>query len=238
MKRIVFMGTPDFAVPILEQLLQTKYEIGLVVTQPDRPVGRRRTLTPPPVKITAKKHNIPVFQPEKLSDNFEEIMKYHPDVIITAAYGQFLPKELLELPKYGCINVHASLLPKLRGGAPIHYALLQGETATGITIMYMAEKLDAGDIITQEKIPILQTDHVGTLHDTLSIVGAKTLLATLPAIFNRTNKRIKQNDEEATFAPNITREQEKIDWHQTNEEVYNQIRGLHPWPVAYTQYNG
>src|SRR5690625_4214749 len=114
MKRIVFMGTPDFAVPILEQLLQTKYEIGLVVTQPDRPVGRRRTLTPPPVKITAKKHNIPVFQPEKLSDNFEEIMKYHPDVIITAAYGQFLPKELLELPKYGCINVHASLLPKLR----------------------------------------------------------------------------------------------------------------------------
>ncbi|HLS35120.1 MAG TPA: methionyl-tRNA formyltransferase [Bacillota bacterium] len=236
MKRIVFMGTPDFAVPILEQLLQTKYEIGLVVTQPDRPVGRRRTLTPPPVKITAKKHNIPVFQPEKLSDNFEEIMKYHPDVIITAAYGQFLPKELLELPKYGCINVHASLLPKLRGGAPIHYAILQGEKETGITIMYMEEKLDAGDILTQRAIPIEQEDDVGILHDKLSELGAELLMETLPKLFENSITPIKQNEAEATFAPNITRDIEKIHWSKTSEEVYNHIRGLRPWPVAYTTY--
>ncbi|MFD2133075.1 methionyl-tRNA formyltransferase [Pseudogracilibacillus auburnensis] len=238
MKKIIFMGTPDFAVPILQALIQSTYEIVLVVTQPDRPKGRKRVLSAPPVKEEALKHQIPVFQPEKLRTAYEEIFSYEADLIVTAAYGQLLPKELLDYPTFGSINVHASLLPKLRGGAPIHYALLQGKKETGITIMYMVEKLDAGDIITQEKIPILQTDHVGTLHDTLSIVGAKTLLRTLPDIFARTNDRIKQKDEEATFAANITREQEKIDWHKSNKEVYNQIRGLHPWPVAYTYYDG
>ncbi|MEI3606688.1 methionyl-tRNA formyltransferase [Pseudogracilibacillus sp. SE30717A] len=238
MKKIIFMGTPDFSVPILQALIESSYEIVLVVTQPDRPKGRKRELTAPPVKESAIKLGIPVFQPERLSDEYEELLKYDADLIVTAAYGQLLPKEVLNYPPYGCINVHASLLPELRGGAPIHYAILEGKKETGITIMYMAEKLDAGDIISQEKVPILQTDHVGTLHDTLSIVGAKLLVKTLPSIFDKTNERIKQDENKATFAPNIKTEQEKIDWSKSNETVYNQIRGLHPWPVAFTKFEG
>lgn len=235
MKKIVFMGTPDFAVPVLETLVDSAtYDVVLVVTQPDRPVGRRRKLTPPAVKKAALKHDIPVFQPEKLQEAYEEIFTYEPDLIITAAYGQLLPNELLEHPPYGSINVHASLLPELRGGAPIHYAILQGKKETGISIMYMVEKLDAGDIISQRSIPIEEDDHVGTLHDKLADLGATLLVDTLPAIFDRTNDRIKQDDAQATFASNITRKQEKIDWQQTNDVVYNHIRGLHPWPVAYT----
>ncbi len=232
------MGTPDFSVPILQTLFQSSYKIVLVVTQPDRPKGRKKELTAPPVKKAAVKLGIPVFQPEKLSKEYEEILSYEADLIVTAAYGQLLPKEVLDYPPYGCINVHASLLPELRGGAPIHYSILEGKKETGITIMYMVEKLDAGDIISQEKVPILHTDHVGTLHDTLSIVGAKLLLDTLPSIFNQTNERSQQDESKATFAANITREQEKIDWTKSNEAVYNQIRGLHPWPVAYTTFNG
>src|SRR5690625_4780927 len=238
MKRVVFMGTPYFAVPILEALIQEDIdiEIVLVVTQPDRLVGRKQKLTPPPVKQVALKHDIPVFQPERLRKDFETILDYQPDLIITAAYGQLLPKELLDAPPFGSINVHASLLPELRGGAPIHYAILQGKKETGITIMYMEEKLDAGDIISQVKIPIKTTDHVGTLHDKLANLGAKLRIETLPTIFDRTNERIPQEEERATFAPNITREQEKIEWRKTDEEVYNHIRGLHPWPVAYTKF--
>src|SRR5690625_3258210 len=238
MRKVIFMGTHDFAVIILQALIQSSYEVVLVVTQPDRPKGRKRQLTAPPVKEEAIKADIPVFQPENLQTEYEEIISYDADLIITAAYGQLLPKALLDTPKFGCINVHASLLPELRGGAPIHYALLQGMKKTGITIMYMVEKLDAGDIIAQQEIPILETDHVGTLHDTLSIVGAKLLLKTLPAIFEKTNDQIPQEEANATFAPNITREQERIDWKKTNQEVYNQIRGLHPWPVAYSLYEG
>lgn len=233
------MGTPDFAVPILEALVKSdELEVILVVTQPDRPVGRKRTLTAPPVKQAAQKFDIPVFQPEKLKDEYEEVLRYDPDIIITAAYGQLLPKALLDAPKYGCINVHASLLPELRGGAPIHYALLQGKKETGITIMYMAEKLDAGDVISREKLPIKMSDHVGILHDKLAQIGADLLMKTLPKIFAGTNDRIKQDDTKATYAPNITREQEKIDWTKSNETIYNHIRGLHPWPVAYTTFKG
>lgn len=238
MKKIIFMGTPDFAVPILQSLIQSEYEVVLVVTQPDRPKGRKRTLTAPPVKEEAEKSGIPVLQPEKLSKEYEVLFKYEADLVVTAAYGQLLPKAVLDFPKYGCINVHASLLPELRGGAPIHYSLLEGKKETGITIMYMAEKLDAGDIISQEKVPILKSDHVGTLHDTLSIVGAKLLMETLPSIFAGTNDRIKQDENKATYAPNISREQERIDWNRSNEDIYNHIRGLHPWPVAYAKYNG
>lgn len=238
MKKIIFMGTPDFAVPILQSLIQSEYEVVLVVTQPDRPKGRKRTLTAPPVKEEAEKSGIPVLQPEKLSKEYEELFKYEADLIVTAAYGQLLPKAVLDFPEYGCINVHASLLPELRGGAPIHYSLLEGKKETGITIMYMAEKLDAGDIISQEKVPILKSDHVGTLHDTLSIVGAKLLMETLPSIFAGTNDRLKQDENKATYAPNISREQERIDWNRSNEDIYNHIRGLHPWPVAYAKYNG
>src|SRR5690625_365002 len=232
------MGTPDFSVPILQNLVQSDYEIVLVVTQPDRPKGRKRILTPSPVKEEAIKHNIPVFQPEKLRDHYEEIIAYEPDLIITAAYGQLLPKELLEAPQYGSINVHASLLPELRGGAPIHYAILQGKKETGITIMYMVEKLDAGDILTQEKVTIDDTDDVGILHDKLSKVGASLLLTTLPKLFAGELTPIKQDDTKATFAANIRRDQEKIDWDKTNLEVYNQIRGLRPWPGAFTTYDG
>src|SRR5690625_1299460 len=232
------MGTPDFSVPILQKLVESEYEIVLVVTQPDRPKGRKRKLTPSPVKEEAIKHDIPVFQPEKLRDNYEEIIAYKPDLIVTAAYGQLLPNELLEAPQYGSINVHASLLPELRGGAPIHYAILQGKKETGITIMYMVEKLDAGDILTQEKIKIEETDDVGTLHDKLSKIGASLLLTTLPKLFAGELAPIKQDETKATFAANIKREQEKVDWNQTNLDVYNQIRGLRPWPVAFTTYEG
>lgn len=232
------MGTPDFSVPILQELVASEYEVVLVVTQPDRPKGRKRKLTPSPVKEEALKHDIPVFQPEKLRVDYEEIIAYKPDLIITAAYGQLLPNELLEAPGYGSINVHASLLPELRGGAPIHYAILQGNKETGITIMYMVEKLDAGDILTQEKVTIEETDDVGMLHDKLSKVGASLLLTTLPKLFAGELTPIKQDETKATFAANIRREQERIDWKQTSLEVYNQIRGLRPWPGAFTTYEG
>lgn len=236
MTKIVFMGTPDFSVPVLKQILKDGYEVIGVVTQPDRPVGRKRVLTPPPVKVEAVNQGIPVFQPEKIrvQEELDKILALEPDLIVTAAFGQILPKALLEAPKYGCINVHASLLPELRGGAPIHYSIIQGKEKTGITIMYMAEKLDAGDILTQVEVPITQTDTVGTLHDKLSEAGSKLLSETLPKLLNGQLEPVKQNDEEATFAANIKREQELIDWTKSGEDIYNQIRGLNPWPIAYT----
>ena len=157
---------------------------------------------------------------------------------MTAAFGQILPKNLLDAPRFGCINVHASLLPELRGGAPIHYAIIQGKEKTGVTIMYMAEKLDAGDIITQVEVPILENDNVGTMHEKLSLAGSKLLTETLPKLIQGELTPIKQNEEEATFASNIKREQEKIDWTQAGEDIYNHIRGLSPWPVAYTVLDG
>lgn len=238
MKRVIFMGTPDFAVPVLDTLVQSAYEVVLVVTQPDRPKGRKRTLTASPVKEAALRHGIPVFQPEKLKENYEEMFAYHADLIVTAAYGQLLPNALLEHPPYGSINVHASLLPELRGGAPIHSAIIEGKKETGITIMYMVEKLDAGAMIAQRAIPIEQDDHVGTMHDKLSTLGASLLMDTLPRIFAGDIKAEEQDEEKATFAANITREQEKINWQLPHVAVYNQIRGLHPWPVAYTLYEG
>lgn len=238
--KVVFMGTPDFSVPVLQTLLKDGYEVVAVVTQPDRPKGRKRVLTPPPVKVEALKHEIPVLQPEKirLEEEYQQVLAYEPDLIVTAAFGQILPTPILEVPKYGCINVHASLLPELRGGAPIHYSILQGKPKTGVTIMYMVEKLDAGDILTQVEVPIEERDHVGTLHDKLSAAGAKLLSETIPSLVKGEITPVKQNDDEATFASNIKREQEKIDWARTGEEIYNHIRGLHPWPVAYTTADG
>ncbi|GAA0612691.1 methionyl-tRNA formyltransferase [Virgibacillus siamensis] len=237
MKKIVFMGTPDFSVPILESLADTLYDIVLVVTQPDRPKGRKKTITPPPVKEAAERLNIPVYQPEKLRDEYMKILSFDPDLIITAAYGQILPNELLEKPSYGCINVHASLLPELRGGAPIHSAILQGKTVTGISIMYMAEKLDAGDVLAQQTVAITPTDHAGSLHDKLSETGAELLLDTVPKLENGNIKAVKQDESRATFAANIKRNQERIDWNNDSQVIYNQIRGLHPWPVAFTTYH-
>ncbi|WP_102271509.1 methionyl-tRNA formyltransferase [Cytobacillus massiliigabonensis] len=240
MTKIVFMGTPDFSVPVLQQIINDGYDVIGVVTQPDRPVGRKRVLTPPPVKVEAEKHGIPVFQPEKIRqpEELEKILALEPDLIVTAAFGQILPKGLLEAPKYGCINVHASLLPELRGGAPIHYSIIQGKDKTGITIMYMAEKLDAGDILTQVEVPIAETDTIGSLHDKLSAAGSQLLSETMPKLLKGELTSVPQNDEEATFAPNIKRDQEKIDWSKTGEDIYNHIRGLNPWPVAYTFFNG
>ena len=232
------MGTPDFSVPILSMLREEGYDVIAVVTQPDRPVGRKRTLTPPPVKVEAEKLGIRVIQPEKLtgSPELEEILSLKADLIITAAFGQLLPKKLLEAPRLGCINVHASLLPKYRGGAPIHKAIMEGETETGITIMYMVEKLDAGDIISQINIPIKDTDDTGTLFNNLSEAGVDLLKETLPSILNETNERETQDESLVTFARNISREEERIDWTKDGKEIYNKIRGLHPWPVAYTVF--
>ncbi|RDU38523.1 methionyl-tRNA formyltransferase [Neobacillus piezotolerans] len=240
MTRIVFMGTPDFSVPVLRRLIEDGYEVAAVVTQPDRPVGRKRVLTPPPVKVEAERHGIPVLQPEKirLKEEVGKVLAFAPDIIVTAAFGQILPKELLESPPHGCINVHASLLPELRGGAPIHYSIIQGKEKTGITIMYMEEKLDAGDILTQAEVPITETDTVGTLHDKLSAAGAELLSETMPKLLKGELSPVKQNEDEATFAFNIKREEERVDWNKTGEEIYNQIRGMNPWPVAYTTLSG
>ncbi|MGE7767662.1 methionyl-tRNA formyltransferase [Peribacillus sp. NPDC096540] len=239
MTKIIFMGTPDFSVPVLKRIIDEGYEVIAVVTQPDRPVGRKKVLTPPPVKVEAEKQGIPVYQPEKIRENeeLEKIIALKPDLVVTAAFGQILPNELLEAPKYGCINVHASLLPELRGGAPIHYSILQGKEKTGITIMYMAEKLDAGDILTQAEVTIEEEDNVGTLHDKLSKVGSDLLAETLPKLLNDELYAIKQDEDKATFAPNIKRSEEKIDWTKTGEDIYNHVRGLNPWPVAYTLLN-
>ncbi|MDW4409521.1 methionyl-tRNA formyltransferase [Staphylococcus saprophyticus] len=235
MSKVIFMGTPDFSTKVLEMLI-AEHDVIAVVTQPDRPVGRKRVLTPPPVKEVAIKHGLPVYQPEKLaqSSELEQLIDLEADLIVTAAFGQILPESLLNAPKLGAINVHASLLPKYRGGAPIHQAIMDGQTETGISIMYMVKRLDAGDIISQQAIEIEHQDDVGTMHDKLSFLGAELLKETLPSIINGTNNRITQNESEASFATNISREQEKIDWYQSAEVIYNHIRGLSPWPVAYT----
>lgn len=238
MTSIIFMGTPDFSAPILRMLHHEGYDIKAVVTQPDRPVGRKRVLTPPPVKAAAMELGLPVIQPEKLrgSEELQQIIDLQPDLVVTAAFGQILPKELLDAPPLGCINVHASLLPKYRGGAPIHQAVIDGEKETGVTIMYMAQKLDAGDIISQKAIPIEKDDYTGRLFDKLSAVGSDLLKETLPSIINGTNNRSVQDEAQVTFASNISREQERIDWAKDATTLYNQVRGLHPWPVAYTTF--
>lgn len=230
------MGTPDFSTKVLEMLIAEE-DVIAVVTQPDRPVGRKRVMTPPPVKEVALENGIEVYQPEKISqsDDLQTLIDMEPDLIVTAAFGQILPKSLLDAPKLGAINVHASLLPKYRGGAPIHQAIIDGEKETGVTIMYMAPKLDAGDIISQQAIEIEPNDNVESMHDKLSFLGADLLKKTLPEIINGTNDRIEQDDSKATFASNISREDERIDWTQSAEQIYNHIRGLSPWPVAYTK---
>ena len=229
--KVIFMGTPDFAVPVLEGLIEN-YEVILVVSQPDKRVGRKQELKNTPIKEVALKHNIPVFQPIKIREDYDEIIKLNPDIIVTCAYGQIIPKVILDCPKLGCINVHASLLPKLRGGAPIHKAIIDGYKTTGITIMYMDVKMDDGDIISQKEIEILDSDNLESLHDKLSVLGKELLLETLPSIINGTNERIKQDEAEVTFAYNIKREEEHIDFNKSTREVFNLIRGLSPVPGA------
>jgi methionyl-tRNA formyltransferase len=229
--KVIFMGTPEFAVPVLQTLIDTT-EVVLVVTQPDKMVGRNKVLTPPPVKQLAMENNIEVFQPTKIREDYERITSLNADLIITCAYGQIIPEEILNNPRLGCINVHASLLPRLRGGAPIHHAIIDGEEKTGITIMYMDKKMDTGDIISTVEYTIKDTDNVGTLHDELSKMGSKLLLDTLPSIVDGTNNRIPQNHDEATYAWNIKREEEHLTFNRPSKEILNQIRGLNPWPTA------
>ena len=233
--RVVFMGTPTFAVPILEELIKN-YEVVLVVTQPDKEVGRKKILTPSPVKEVAIKNNIEVFQPTKIREDYQKIIDANPDIIITAAYGQIIPKVILDYPKYKCINVHASLLPKYRGGAPIHWAIINGDEYAGVTIMYMAEKMDAGDIISQDKI-LIGEYNTTELTGKLSLLGRDLLMKTIPNIVSGNINPIKQDEEKVTFAYNISKEDEKINWHNTCIMVYNQIRGLSQVPGGYALYN-
>ena len=234
--QIVFMGTPEFAVPVLEGLIEN-YKVRAVVTQPDRP-GNHGKIVYSPIKAKAMENAILVLQPNKIKEEYQEIINLKPDLIITCAYGQIIPNEILNLPRLGCINVHASLLPKLRGGAPIHRAIIDGHKKTGITIMYMNSKMDEGDIISQEEVEILDTDTASTLHDKLKILGKDLLLRTLPSIINKTNDRIVQNHSEATYAFTIKKEDEKLDFNDTKKQVYNKIRGLNSFPGAYCMFLG
>lgn len=234
---VIFMGTPMFAVPILEKLIENT-KVVMVVTQPDKPVGRKKVLAPTPIKELALKHDIPVFQPIKIRDDYQKILETPCDIIITCAYGQIIPETILNYPRLGCINVHASLLPKYRGGAPIHKCLINGDDKTGITIMYMAKLMDNGDIISQRELAILANDNVETLHVKLSQMGAELLLETLPSIVDGTNESFKQNEEEVTFAYNIKREEERIDFSKAGKDIINQMRGLNSWPLANFLVNG
>lgn len=235
--RVVFMGTPRFSVPVLEALIDN-YNVVAVVTQPDKAIGRGGKIGITPIKQVAINHNILVIQPKRIKEEYAEIIALEPDIIITCAYGQIIPKELLDYPKFGCINVHASLLPKLRGGAPIQRAIMNGYKKTGITIMYMEEKMDSGDMIEQEQIEILDTDNYKTLHDKLSKLGSELLIKTLPNILSGNINPIKQNEEEVTYGFNISKEDEKINFSKSKNEIYNQIRGLYGFSGAYCIFNG
>lgn len=229
--KVVFMGTPEFSVPVLDALIENT-DVIAVVTQPDK--GNNIS----PIKKVALNNNIKLFQPIKIRNEYEDILDLNPDIIVTCAYGQIIPKPILDYPKYGCINIHASLLPKLRGGAPIHRAILEGYDKTGITIMYMDETMDTGDIISMESLDIGDNETVGSLHDRLKILGRNLFMSTLPNIVNESVNRIKQNNEEATYAYNIKREDELIDWNEPSKRIHNKIRGLNPFPGSYTLLDG
>ena len=231
--KVVFMGTPSFAVPILEGLINN-YNVVLVVCQPDRKKNRKGDVIIPDTKRLALDNNIPVFQPLRVREEYQTILDYNPDIIITCAYGQFIPKEIIDYPKYGCINVHGSLLPKLRGGAPIHHAIINGDKVTGMTVMAMSEKMDAGDIISQSSLEIGENEILDSLYERMSFLGANLLLETIPNIIDGTLKYFPQNEEEVTFGLNITKEEEKIDFNKTAVEIKNRVRGLNSVPGAYT----
>lgn len=238
--RAVFMGTPEFAVPTLQALIDHHHQVEAVVTQPDKQRGRGKKVQFPPVKEKAVEHEIPVYQPQKARDEeFVEILReINPDVIVVVAYGQILPESILNIPKYGCINVHGSLLPKYRGAAPIQWAVLDGEEKTGITTMYMEKGLDTGDMIDKAEIVLDPKETAGTLHDKLMEIGANLLLETLEKLENETAVRIKQNDSESCYASMLTKEMGQIDFSKSAREIECLIRGMNPWPSAYTSLNG
>lgn len=232
MLKIVFMGTPTFSVPILEALIE-KYDVIGVVTQPDKCVGRKQEIKFSPVKECALKHNIPLFQPVKIREDYQNIIDLNPDLIVTAAYGQIVGMKLLNSPKFRSINVHASLLPKYRGGAPIHEAIKRGEKKTGVSIMYMEKKMDAGDILGVKEVPITDDDNCGTMFEKLSYAGRDILMEVIPLLVEGKITPIKQNEEEATFAYNVTKEEERIDFNQSSRDVFNHIRAYNPYPICH-----
>lgn len=240
MTKLIFMGTPDFSATVLKGLLEDRdYDIVAVVTQPDRAVGRKKEIRQTPVKELALAANLPVYQPEKLSGSQElqELMALAADGIVTAAFGQFLPEKLLQSVNFA-LNVHASLLPKYRGGAPIHYALINGDQEAGVTIMEMVKQMDAGDMVAKASIAIEESDNVGTLFEKLALVGRDLLLESLPKYLAGEIVPQAQDESQATFSPNITPEEERIDWEKSAREIFNQVRGMNPWPVAHTFLEG
>lgn len=238
--RIIFMGTPSFAVPCLERLLKSEDEVVAVFTQPDKKVGRKQTLTPPPVKELAQKAGIAVHQPASLrsDESVELIASLRPDLIVVVAYGKILPKAILELPPLGCVNVHGSLLPKYRGAAPIQWSVINGETVTGVTTMYMDEGLDTGDMILKSETPVGREETSGELFERLSLMGAELLVETIEKIKLGCAPREKQNDAEATYAPMLDKSLSNINWGESAEKIHNLVRGLNPWPVAVTTLEG
>lgn len=234
--KVIFMGTPIFASIILDELIK-KYNVIMVVCQPDREKDRKGNIIYSPCKKLAIENNIQVFQPLKIRDEYQKILDMNPDIIITAAYGQIIPDIVLNYPKYGAINVHGSLLPKLRGGAPIHHAIINGDKEIGVTIMYMDKRMDAGDIISQRAIPLTIDMNLDIAYEKLAIIGRDLLIETIPSIINGTNNRIHQDENEVTFGYNITKEEEKINFDDTSMNVYNKIRGLSSVPGAYTIIN-
>lgn len=238
MRKILFMGTPVFACAILDRLCQEGYTPIGVISQPDKKVGRKQIITPTPVKTCALNHGIEVFQPESIKECQEWIQSLDLDLIVTCAYGQFIPEAILNAPKHGSVNVHASILPKLRGGAPIHKAIITGEKESGVSIMRMVKKMDAGAVCHVRKVKIEANDTMGSLHDKLMACGADALMDVLEDVLNDRAVFVEQKEEEATFAYNITKEEEKIDLNQSAHQVYNQIRGLIPSPVGYVYCEG
>lgn len=237
--KVVFMGTPDFSVPCLQAIIDEGHEVVAVVTQPDKPKGRGKKMSMPPVKELAIKYDIEVYQPQRVkTDEFVNILKdINPDVIIVVAFGQILSKDILDIPKYGCINVHASLLPKYRGAAPINWVIINGEKTTGVTTMYMDVGLDTGDMILKKEMNIEVDQTAGELHDKMMYVGADVLKDTLRLIENNNAPRQKQNDDESSYAPIMDKNLGNINWAKKSEDIYNLIRGTNPWPSAYTKYN-
>lgn len=238
--KILFMGTPDFAAASLEALIDAKFEVVGAVSQPDKPKGRGHKLQPTEVKITAQKAGIPVFQPESLKNDalMPILEELKPDVIVVAAYGKILPEYIINYPKYGCINVHASLLPKYRGAAPIQWAIINGESVTGITTMKMDKGLDTGDMLLKTETKIGEYETAGELFDRLAVLGGETLIKTLTELENGDITPVMQNHAEHTYAPMITKETGKIDWQKSPREIINLIRGMNPWPLAHTLYKG
>lgn len=231
--RVVFMGTPEFSVPVLKMLIENT-NVVLVVTKEDAYVGRKKILTPSPIKVEAINNNIEVLTPKSIKKDYQSILEYKPDLIITCAYGKLINKELLDYPKYGCINVHASLLPKYRGSSPMQWSIINGDEKTGITLMYMDEGMDTGDIIDIIECPIKEDDDLGIIHDKLSVLGMELLKNNLDNIISGNINRIKQNDLESSYAPKIEREMEELDFNQSVKNVYNKIRAFSPYPLTKT----